>query len=225
MDYGPEMTLQHDEIRQRAVSAALKLIDEGGLENVHARKIAKMTDVSVGTLYNLFGSIDGLLEVVNAHTLSEMNRFGQIQTALSQTEISQAVSQGWLCDDEKSKLTLSLLSLAKTYIDFVEQNANRWAALLTFSRTRDRDKASSWYLAQQNTLFDLIGNVLDASGLALDETTRLVASRALWSAVHGIVTLNYAGQENEESRKFAWQQIEFLVKTIVDGMFANSPPS
>ncbi|MEZ5801111.1 MAG: hypothetical protein R3D29_12415 [Nitratireductor sp.] len=39
----------------------------------------------------------------------------------------------------------------------------------------------------------------------------------LWSAVHGIVLLNYLGQASDETRANTWKQIEMLVSSFVRG--------
>ncbi len=215
------MTLKHDEVRSRIIAITLGLMDEGGLELIKARTVAKKAGVSVGSIYNMFGSVDELIQETNAHILSDMNKTGQINAAKSETELRRKIASGEIEDSEKAKLLFRFLQLAETYMDFVEDNSSRWGAMLAFNRNRAEGAAASWYLAQQNALFDLVGNVLDETRLGNDEETRLIAARALWSSVHGIVTMGYVGQTSKQSRKSTWDQIELLVTVFVDGLFAG----
>lgn len=215
------MTLKHDEVRSQIITITLGLMDEGGLELIKARTIAKKAGVSVGSIYNMFGSVDELIQETNAHILSDMNKMGQINAAKSETELHRKIASGEIEDTGKAKLLFRFLQLAGTYMDFVEDNSSRWGAMLAFNRNRAEGAAAAWYLAQQNALFDLVGNVLDETRLGNDEETRLIAARALWSSVHGIVTMGYVGQISNQSRKNTWAQIELLVTVFVDGLFAD----
>ena len=55
------MTLPANEVKAELVKTTLALMDEGGIEAVKARPIAKTVGISVGSIYNMFGSIDGLI--------------------------------------------------------------------------------------------------------------------------------------------------------------------
>lgn len=212
------MTLEHSAIRTKIIDTTLKLLDEGGLDNVKARDLAKLVGVSVGTIYNIFGNVDKLIQEVNAHILSDMNRLGQLNVARSESELQQKITNNEISDTLKEKLRFRLLALATTYMEFVEANAERWGAMLAYNRNRSQGAVADWYVEQQNSLFDLIGNVLEETRLGDDPETKKIAARALWSSVHGIVTMNYVGQVSSQSRDFTWAQIELLVNTFIDGL-------
>ncbi len=215
------MTLEHDAVREKIISVTLELMDKAGLELIKARTIAKQAGVSVGTIYNLFGSVDELIQVANSHILSDMNKLGQTSVAASENELARKILSGEITDAPRDKLLFRLFSLAKVYMDFVENNANRWGAMLAFNRNQSEGSVAAWYQDQQNALFDLIGKVLDNTRLGNEPQTRTIAARALWSAVHGIVTMNYVGQVSAQSRRFTWEQIELLVNLFVAGLFAE----
>lgn len=212
------MTLKHDDIREKLIQATLKLLDEGGLENVKARKLAANVGISVGTIYNIFGNVDKLVQEVSAHILSDMNKMGQVNVARSETDLEQKIASGEIKDELKEKLRFRLLALASTYMEFIEANSERWGAMLAYNRNRSEGAVADWYVVQQNALFDLVGNVLAQTRFGKNPKTRMIAARALWSAVHGIVTMSYVGQVSDKSRAFTWAQIELLVNTFVDGL-------
>ena len=59
--------------RERIVDAARTLIFEDGLAAVSMRRVAERADVSVMTLYNLFGSKDDILEAVISHAIDAID--------------------------------------------------------------------------------------------------------------------------------------------------------
>ena len=59
--------------RERIVDAARSLIFEDGLTAVSMRRVAERADVSVMTLYNLFGSKDDILEAVISHAIDAID--------------------------------------------------------------------------------------------------------------------------------------------------------
>ncbi len=212
------MTLEHDNVRAKIIETTLSLLDEGGLENVKARKLAAKVGVSVGTIYNIFGNVDKLIQEVSAHILSDMNKMGQVNVARFENELEQKIASGEIKDTHKEKLRFRLLALASTYMEFIEANSERWGAMLAYNRNRSEGAVADWYVVQKNALFDLVGNVLAQTKFGQDPKTRMIAARALWSAVHGIVTMSYVGQVSDKSRDFTWAQIELLVNTFVDGI-------
>jgi len=58
-----------DRRRRRILAAARRLILEGGVERVSMRRLAEAAEVSVATLYSLYGSKDGVLVAVMADLL------------------------------------------------------------------------------------------------------------------------------------------------------------
>jgi AcrR family transcriptional regulator len=200
-------------VREKLIASALALMDEGGLDAVKARSVAQAVGVSVGTVYNLFGSVDGLLLAANLTILEALNALGR-ERAGAQRGGEQVGASGRV-------LTLGrLLGLSAAYIDFVAANANRWAALLAFNRSRKLAETDRTYVARQDALIDIVGEVLRTTPLGDNGPRRRVAARALWSSVHGIVTMNYFGADEAGARQRTWAQIEWLVTAAVDGLYA-----
>ncbi|MNU03555.1 hypothetical protein D3C72_2476250 [compost metagenome] len=64
----------------------------------------------------------------------------------------------------------------------------------------------------------LIADILEKSGLITDPRLRGTAAHALWSSVHGIVTVGYATDAIEGRRGDVSEQITLLVTTFVAGL-------
>ncbi len=210
------MTLPADEIRQKMIANTLAHMDSDGLSGVKARTVAKEAGVSVGTVYNLFGSIDGLIQETNTLILENFAAEALGKIAPLDEERQKRLENGEITPAQA--LEERLLSMADIYMDFVERNEKRWAAMLSYNQGRAVDILSNDYDRLQAELFSFLGKSLLGTRLGDDEPTRAMTSRMLWSAVHGIVVLNYIGQVSDESRAYTWQQIETFVSTFVRGV-------
>ena len=57
------------ELKQLFVEEGRRQLGEVGLARFSARDVAKRVGYSIGTIYNVFGSYDGLILAINARTL------------------------------------------------------------------------------------------------------------------------------------------------------------
>lgn len=212
------MTLEHEAVRERLLADCRAALAEGGLASVRARDLASKAGVSVGTIYNLFGNLDGLLQAAGSRILADFEALAarRIEAGMRRLDAVAFASQ-------EAELTARLLVLADTYLDYLDQHETEWTAMMSFNRQRQEGRADDWYLAQQQTLFDWIGGLVARMAVGASAETRQLAARALWSSVHGIVSLNYLGQRSEAARLHSWRQIELLVSCFVRG--ASRPAS
>ena len=215
------MTLEREKVREKIIAATLALLDEGGLEKVKARSVSERTGVSVGTIYNFFGNVDGLLLEVGSLIFGALNALGQEQMKLIDAKLQAALARGELADTPQDKTRYRLLSLSEVYIGFVDAHARRWGAVLAFNRSRPAP-LPDWYVAQMDALISIVSSVLEESPLGTQVKSRALAARALWSAVHGIVTLNYLDQPNEAGKSQTQAQIEVLISYFVTGLYADA---
>jgi len=212
------MTLEHDAVREKLIAQTLELLGQGGLDAVKARSLAQAVGVSVGTIYNLFGSVDGLVAVANQQIYAELRTLGESGLARIEADIAGRIASAQLDDTPRTQTRERLLGLAGIYIDFVAANAMRWNAVIAFNR-RTGTAVPDGYAEQLETLVDIVGQLLTPAPRFADPAERHLAGRALWSAVHGIVTTNYLGQDPEHARTRTWRLIEILVGAFIDGAF------
>jgi AcrR family transcriptional regulator len=209
------MTLEHAAVRETLVKTTLKLMEKGGLETVKARKVAELSGVSVGTIYNLFGNFDGLIAAANERIYKDLGTIGLAGAARIEAAINQ---QGLATPRDRTLYRLSVL--ADTYVGFVAANANRWNAVLAFNRTRGLS-GSDDTLQHLGDLMDIIGRLLEEAPVWREKTERRLAARALWSAVHGIVITNFFGEDQDAARARTSRLLNVLLTAVVDGMFAS----
>src|ERR1700741_1829578 len=117
------MTLEHTQVRETLIKTTLDLMEKGGLEGVQARLVAKAVGISVGTIYNLFGSVDRLVLAAKLRIYEHLNRLGETSMAEIETRIQHRIKTGKLADTARNRTLERLLGLSQVYIDFVASNS------------------------------------------------------------------------------------------------------
>ena len=152
----------HDEIRDRALRAARDTVRQRGHDALNARSLAVEAGCSVGTLYNVFGDLDGVVYALNLRTAQSLR--GALSDALDGAG-----------DGPHARLPV----LADAYYDFAQAHPREWEALFRFRPRGDVDGSVG---REGERLFALLR---DAAGGAVPDDALL----ALWAAVHGVVEL------------------------------------
>ena len=187
--------------RQRAglLHAAEAVLAEEGLSAVQARRISQAAGCSIGTLYNVFGDIDGLVLAVNERTLGDLGRI------LSAT--AQRAAEG--------DLGTRLMALAITYLDFASVNQRRWRAVFEHRLPETKPPPAS-YREDRRRLLALIETQLEQK--LPEPATRSVAAHALFASVHGIVLLALDGKIEAFDPVQCERRIRFMVENVLRGL-------
>lgn len=98
-----------EELRALLIAEGHKLLAEQGLAKFSGREVAKRAGYSVGTIYNVFGSLDRLIGAINSHTFSLWADF----------------LQGRLDEAGEDRIR----SLVQGYFDFALAHPKLWSAI------------------------------------------------------------------------------------------------
>lgn len=98
-----------DELRALLIAEGHGLMAEQGLAKFSGREVAKRAGYTVGTIYNVFGSLDRLIAAINSHTFSLWADF-----------LRQRLEQGG--EDR-------IRTLVEAYFDFALAHPNLWSAI------------------------------------------------------------------------------------------------
>ena len=162
-----------DELRALILRSARKFAEEEGLAGLGARRIARDVGYTPGTIYNVFGSLDGLIMAVRADALDELYE----------------QSSGIRLDAEPAE---NLRQLAAAYSAYVLAHPRLWSVI--FEHRPEGDPAPDWYRAKVDRLISLIEAAIAPLFKPGQESARRHQAWVLWASYHGIVALTVASQ-------------------------------
>ncbi|OSM04191.1 putative transcriptional regulator TetR [Magnetofaba australis IT-1] len=154
-----------------ALQESRRIVAKEGLEGLTARRVAGAMGYSVGTLYNLFGNLDGLIMALNARTVAEL------QLALAQTRAEAA-------DADVAEV---VERMAQLYQLHVRDNAGVWRAVFDHHLGKQREVSAEYRHSIAAALAELEQALAPLYGA--DHAACATAARTLWSALHGICSL------------------------------------
>ncbi len=188
-----------ERLREEILTLTEQILATEGLDAVQARRIAKEADCSVGTIYNIFGDIDGLIVAANGRTLAALGR--SLSAALDKTTAMPVRDQ--------------LMQLAIAYMQFALENQLPWQAIFKY-RWAPGSEIPASYLDEQARLLALIEGVIDR--LIPQAEHRAKTARALFGAVHGIVALALDNRLGGRLRQEIEDQVRFIVDIVARGL-------
>ena len=191
-----------EELRTAMIDAAERIITDQGVEALTARRLASDLNIAVGTTYNVFRQMDDLIGEVNARTIAKI------------TGIITSVDQAGRRSEEL------LMAYADAYIGFVTANENTWAALFV-GEIDPESESHKRNLSQTVHLFSYIEEALRTVSPAADESEIQASARALWAAVHGMLSLVAHGRHAILGLGNIRDTIKVLISNHVAGMKAK----
>lgn len=169
--------LRREQLREKLIEAAEFRIDRDGLNDLRARDLSKDAGCALGAIYNVFEDLNAIIMAVNGRTF---RRLGQ--------EVGSSF-------DGSEPPVQRLVVMSVAYLNFADQNTNLWRALFDLQMADD-GPVPDWYRDALRGLFAYIAEPVGQLFPDLDRVEADLMTRALFSSVHGIVTL---GLENRIS--------------------------
>lgn len=166
--------IDRDALREKLIAVAEALVLQGGPEALTARALATHIGYSLGHVYNLVEDLDELVLLVNGRTLERL--YDTLEDAA-----------------EKAKPGQKVHAIAAAYLAFCTANARMWSLVLGHKLAEGRELPAE-YAARIGALPVLVATELKAMfpKRPADMLKRDVA--ALWSALHGLGTLEHNGR-------------------------------
>jgi AcrR family transcriptional regulator len=184
-------------LRTKALEIAVRTIEDAGLAGLQARLIAAKAGCSVGSLYNVFGDLDGLVVAVNEGTLE-----------LLEDPLTRAFKT-----NEAEPTAIRLTALALAYMQFAFDNQNRWRAVFEH---QPQNEVPAHYRERQARLLSLIEKTV--SGEIATPEMRTRAARALFASVHGIIALALDNRISAFDAANVEGEIRFIVAAAARGL-------
>ena len=179
-----------EQLEELIVTAGNALMAEVGFARFSAREVAKRVGYSVGTIYNVFGSLDNLLLAINSRTFVDWA-----------ARVRAGLEQG---ADDRLKV------LVDGYFDFAEAEPNLWHAIYDH-RLPAGTAIPPRYAEQRAELTGLVSQeIAQVQPLATREAVERLA-RSLVATVHGhcLFALNgtFALLGGEDARARAMERV------------------
>lgn len=157
-----------EQLEELIVSAGNVLMAEVGFARFSARAVAKRIGYSVGTIYNVFGSLDNLLLAINGRTFVDWA--ARVRSGL------EDAGEGLGAD--------RLKVLVDGYFDFAEAHPNLWHAIYDH-RVPPGTELPDRYAGQRAELTGLVGREIAQSQPHASRSDVERLARSLVATVHG----------------------------------------
>ena len=153
-----------DELRELILAEGHAQMAASGYARFSARAVAKVVGYSVGTIYNVFGTLDAFVLAINARTVEE-----------------------WMCllrAGLEAARGDRIATLVRGYFDFAMAHRHAWAAIYDHRLSEDAD-VPDWYVAVVGELTGTMRAEVRRALPALSEERIAALSRSLLASVHG----------------------------------------
>ena len=187
-----------DELLGLALDAAEKIVEQEGIGALTARRVSKELGYSVGTIYNLFDSLDDLNLHVKARTLDAL--YAHIKTVPRGTDVEA-----------------DFIALNDAYFEFLKANPNTWGSILD-RMGADGQSLPDWYLEKVALPFSVVEAALTPLFGDADRDKAAYAAHTLWCGVHGIAVLGMEDSLEAVGGRDAKSMAEFLILNFLRGL-------
>lgn len=196
MARGPN--IDREKLRMQVLEACRGIITEEGVGAVSARRIAGEIGCALGSIYNVYGSLDAAIMEVNGKTLEDI-----------ETQVREVVEKG-------GDPVAILLELGCRYVAYSRDYYHLWSTLLEYPRHQGLE-LPDWYQTRVDRIFAFIRDaVLPLVGG--DCAKADMAGKVLWSGFHGISALAIRGRLESVRAETAQVMVESLVKNYLAGL-------
>jgi AcrR family transcriptional regulator len=152
------------ELEALIVAEAHRQMEEVGFARFSAREVAKRIGYSVGTLYNVFGSLNRLLLAVNARTIA-------LWVAAIEARLANASED-------------RIVALVESYFAFADTHYNAWSAIYDH-RSPAGEPLPDWYGEALGSLIGIMIREVETTLPAARRGEAPTLARSLLATVHG----------------------------------------
>jgi len=183
------------DLRQKVLKASLALIEEGGLDRLSMREVARKAGVSHQAPYHHFGDREAILAAIATEG------FGMLQQELSRSLDKHAASQ-----------RSALEAVARTYVDFALRHPGYFRVMFRSDSVPIENYPEA--LKNADAAFGALVQAIDRSFAGEPPETRRNLAFASWAFTHGLATLLLDGPLTRRAGTPKGQQSDLAEKVI-----------
>lgn len=193
-EQSPRRRTASDQVAPALLHAAEKVLDRDGHSGVSIRTVAREADVAPMSVYNRFGSRDGLLVALAARA------FAELADALG--------TPSGLTHEQRFR------EVCRRYREFALAHPERYGLIFSMGSPvtlPDSDEASTRGKEAFGHLVDAVSALTGRSGDSAVEAAQIV-----WNALHGAVTIEFAGIHRTEDPHATYEAMTSLLLQGLD---------
>ena len=190
-----------EEIKELAIRAGRKIIENKGFSALSARKVAGEIGYTVGTLYNVFDNFTDLICHINSETLEDLRTY--LEENLKPGQVG----------------TEAIKCLGNYYVEYAKENLQLWSALFEFQHPENY-KLPEWYSAKVQSIFDLPIKFL-VPMFNGDTKRAQYEARIIWGGVHGICILGMGRRLGRNDYDLLKSKVNSLIENYMKGLLID----
>lgn len=189
-------------LKKRIFDSAKHLVEKEGMAQLNVRKIAQLSDCSLGSLYNAFDNFHELQLHINASILSDLFFF-----------LNSVIDKGI---KEKKSFRQILKDLGFAYIEFGEKNRMLWKAIFEHFSQGD---LPIWYSKHaQEGIYGISQTLANAFGLPQEATKYILGF--YWTSIHGMSAILLNKKMEMVSELFQNDYLNQYIECTLNGLFS-----
>ena len=200
------LSAKRQDLREALIAAAIRTVSGRGYRALRARDLAAEVGCAVGAIYNVFPDLDALVLEVKARTLDEL-----------QADVSRELGPDETRTAEEGEARL--MALSRIYLEFARRNRRLWNS--AFEHSAPESDILTAYMLRLDAIFDNIERPLSAILPDVEPRQRRLLTRALFSAVHGIVDLGLDQKLGAITDEELHWQVRLVLSSALKGLRTN----
>lgn len=196
--------LNREKISADVLERAEAIIADRGLVALNAREVAQGAGIAVGTLYNVYGSLDRLVQRLNARTLDRLCDRLEAEAAKASGPVDQ------------------MAAMARAYIEFADERPLLWRSVFEH-QSASGDGRADWYSASIERIATLAISILSPIFPPDQRRPARRVATIIWAGVHGICSLAQGGNLRHVTHASPKRLAEDLVRGYLAGIDRQDP--
>ncbi|MBM4208704.1 MAG: TetR/AcrR family transcriptional regulator [Gammaproteobacteria bacterium] len=189
-----------EQIRNMVLIAAEELVIEGGMPQLRVRNIALKIGYTVGSIYMVFDNMNDLALHIKGRTLDDLaQQMEQVQ-----------------CVDSNQCLE----KLANCYIEFANNNYNRWSMIFE-QRMPEDAVAPEWYQQKVDAIYALFEAQIAKLNPALSAAKCKQIALTFLAGIHGICVFMLTTRIGCLNENDLQESVTLLIKRFVHDSWVN----
>lgn len=195
--------MKKDKLRTKVFNSAWKIVEREGMDQLNVRKIAKLSDCSLGSIYNSFENFQALQLHINAAVLTNL-------FSLLKKVIEKGIEEG-------KTLRQIFKDLGNVYIEFGNNNTFLWKAVFEHFSV---NPLPEWYSKRaQEGIYQICDRLAAHFKIPVEEMRHKVGF--FWASIHGMSAILLNRKMEMVADLFKEGSLNAYINNCINSLFAS----